>query len=109
ELTVKVDFRLVPDQDQEEISKLLRAHLERNGFHDVEFSAEEGEHPYRGPADAPLVRAVAAVAEEAFGKPAVLIPSSGGTSPMWVGRNAWPMPYVTLGMRSEEHTSELQS
>src|SRR5439155_20048111 len=27
---------------------------------------------YRGPADAPLVRAVAAVAEEAFGTPAVL-------------------------------------
>ena len=98
EATGKVDFRLVPDQDPEEIAKLLRAHLERNGFHDVEFSAEEGEHPYRGPADAPLVRAVAAVAEEAFGKPAVLIPSSGGTSPMWVVCNARRMPNVTLGM-----------
>ena len=94
----KIDFRLVPDQDPERVAKLLRAHLDRNGFEDIEFSAEEGEHPYRGPADAPLVRAVAGVAEEAFGKPAVLVPSSGGTSPMWVVCNANRMANVTLGM-----------
>ncbi|HEY3186241.1 MAG TPA: M20/M25/M40 family metallo-hydrolase, partial [Solirubrobacteraceae bacterium] len=79
EATGKVDFRLVPDQDPERIARLLRAHLDREGFSDVAFTAEEGEHPYRGPVDAPLVRAVKAVAEEAFGKPAVLVPSSGGT------------------------------
>jgi len=98
EATGKIDFRLVPDQDPDKIAKLLRAHLDRGGFGDVEFSAEEGEHPYRGTADAPLVRAVVAVAEEAFGKPAALIPSSGGTSPMWVVCNARRMANVTLGM-----------
>ena len=98
EATGKIDFRLVPDQDPLTIAALLRKHLDGNGFADVEFSAEEGEHPYRGPADAPLVRAVARVAEEAFGKPAVLVPSSGGTSPMWVVCNAKRMANVTLGM-----------
>ena len=98
EATGKIDFRLVPDQDPMKIAALLRAHLDRHGFSDVEFSAEEGEHPYRGPADAPLVRAVAAVAEEAFGTPAVLVPSSGGTSPMWVVCNPRRMANVTLGM-----------
>ena len=98
EATGKIDFRLVPDQDPERIAKLLRAHFDRHGFADIEFSAEEAEHPYRGPADAPLVRAVTAVAEEAFGKPAVLVPSSGGTSPMWVVCNARRMANVTLGM-----------
>src|SRR5206468_4310442 len=87
--------RMPFDPDAERIAKLLRAHLDRCGFGDVEFSAEEGEHPYRGPADAPLVRAVAGVAEEAFGKPAVLVPSSGGTSPMWVVCNAKRMANVT--------------
>src|SRR5438309_11864788 len=96
--TGKSDFRLVPDQHPDQIAELLRAHLDRSGFDDVEFSAEEGEHPYRGPADAPLVRAVAAVAEEAFGTPAVLVPSSGGTSPMWVVCNPRRMANVTLGM-----------
>jgi len=98
EATGKIDFRLVPDQDPEKIADLLRAHLDRRGFRDVEFSAEEGEHPYRGAADAPLVRAVAAVAEEAFGRPAVIVPSSGGTSPMWVVCNPKRMANVTLGM-----------
>jgi acetylornithine deacetylase/succinyl-diaminopimelate desuccinylase-like protein len=98
EATGKIDFRLVPDQEPQMIAKLLRAHLDRCGFPDIEFSAEEGEHPYRGPADSPLVRAVAAVAEEAFGKPAVLVPSSGGTSPMWVVCHARRMANVTLGM-----------
>jgi acetylornithine deacetylase/succinyl-diaminopimelate desuccinylase-like protein len=98
EATGKIDFRLVPDQDPEKIATLLRAHLDRRGFRDVEFTAEEGEHPYRGPADAPLVRAVASVAEEAFGRPPVLVPSSGGTSPMWVVCNPSQMANVTLGM-----------
>ncbi|OLC50714.1 MAG: hypothetical protein AUH67_01160 [Chloroflexi bacterium 13_1_40CM_4_69_19] len=98
EATAKVDFRLVPDQDPMKIATLLRAHLDRSGFDDVVFSAEEGEHPYRGAADSPLVRAVKAVAEQEFGKPAVLVPNSGGTSPMWVVCNARKMPNVTLGM-----------
>jgi acetylornithine deacetylase/succinyl-diaminopimelate desuccinylase-like protein len=98
EATGKIDFRLVPDQDPMRIAELLRAHLDRSGFADVEFSPEEGEHPYRGPADAPLVRAVAAVAEEAFGRPPVLVPSSGGTSPMWVVCHPRRLANVTLGM-----------
>src|SRR5439155_20048113 len=44
EATGKIDFRLVPDQDPMKIAALLRAHLDRHGFGDVEFSAEEGEH-----------------------------------------------------------------
>lgn len=96
--TAKVDFRLVPDQDPREIARMLREHLDRQGFGDVEFSAAQGEHPYRGRADAPLVRAVASATEEAFGKPPVLIPNSGGTSPMWVVCHKTRMPNVTLGM-----------
>src|SRR5438552_12458555 len=55
EATAKVDFRLVPDQDPMKIATLLRAHLDPAGFADRVFTAEEGEHPYRGPSDAPLV------------------------------------------------------
>jgi hypothetical protein len=38
------------------------------------------------------------LAEEADGKPAVLVPSSRGTSPMWVVCNARRIANVTLGM-----------
>ena len=98
ESMVKIDFRLVPDQDPAKIGELLRAHLDKHGFGDVEMIAKEGEHPYRGRIDDPLVRAAKAVAEEAFGKEALLIPSSGGTSPMYVVCGKRKLANVTLGM-----------
>src|SRR6202158_5598551 len=82
---VKIDFRLVPNQDPRKIKDLVRAHLDRHGFGDVTLVGKEGTRPYRGRIDDPLVRATKAVAEEAFGREALLIPSSGGTSPMWQG------------------------
>ncbi|HET6701080.1 MAG TPA: hypothetical protein VFH14_04720, partial [Gemmatimonadaceae bacterium] len=39
-----------------------------------------------------------AVAEEEIGKPALLIPSSGGTSPMWQVCGKRSLANVTLGM-----------
>ena len=98
EAMVKIDFRLVPDQDPQKIKALVRAHLDRHGFTDVELIAKEGTRPYRGPMDDPLVRAAQAAAEETFGKPALLIPSSGGTSPMWQVCGKRSLANVTLGM-----------
>ena len=98
EAAAKIDFRLVPDQDPGRIPQLLREHLDRNGFGDVEILAREGTRPYRGAIDDPLVRAVKAVAEEAFGAEAALIPSSGGTSPMWAVCHRHGLANVTLGM-----------
>ena len=98
EASVKIDFRLVPEQDPARIGTLLRAHLDRRGFGDVELVAKEGTRPYRGRIDDPLVRAAQAVAEEEIGTPALLIPSSGGTSPMWQVCGKRSLANVTLGM-----------
>jgi acetylornithine deacetylase/succinyl-diaminopimelate desuccinylase-like protein len=98
EAMVKIDFRLVPDQDPARVRTLLRAHLDRRGFTDVELVAKEGTRPYRGRIDDPLVRAAQAVAEEEIGKPALLVPSSGGTSPMWQVCGKRSLANVTLGM-----------
>ena len=94
----KLDFRLVPDQDPAEVERLLRTHLDENGFADIELLASEGERPYRGPIDDPLVRATKAVAEEAFGTSAVVVPNGGGTSPMWLVSHRRKLANVTLGM-----------
>jgi acetylornithine deacetylase/succinyl-diaminopimelate desuccinylase-like protein len=98
EAMVKIDFRLVPDQDPKRIKDLVRAHLDRNGFSDIELIGKEGTRPYRGRMDDPLVRAAQAAAEETFGQPALLIPSSGGTSPMWQVCGKRSLANVTLGM-----------
>ncbi len=94
----KLDFRLVPDQDPDDVARLLRRHLDAHGFSDVGTHASEGEHPYRGPVDDPLVRAAKEVVEEAFGKPALIVPNGGGTAPMWLVSHKKRLANVTLGM-----------
>ena len=44
------------------------------------------------------MRAAKAAAQEAFGKPAMLVPTSGGTSPMWAVCHRRSLANVTLGM-----------
>ncbi len=98
EAMVKIDFRLVPDQDPKRVRELVRAYLDSHGFRDIELVAREGTMPYRGRMDDPLVRAAQSVAEEAFGQKALLIPTSGGTSPMFQVCGKRKLANVTLGM-----------
>jgi acetylornithine deacetylase/succinyl-diaminopimelate desuccinylase-like protein len=97
EAAAKLDFRLVVDQDPQEIDRLLRAHLDRRGFGDVEIAWWDGERPYRGPLDDPLVRAARAAQEEAFGTEAVVLLTSLGTAPMWLISHRRGFANVTLG------------
>ena len=98
EATAKVDFRLVADQDPARIAKVLRAHLDSHGFRDIEAVSKEGTRPYRGRLDDPVVRAAKAAAEAAFGTEAFIVPTSGGTSPMWQVCGKRSLANVTLGM-----------
>lgn len=98
EATAKVDFRLVADQDPARIGTALRAHLDAHGFRDVAAVAKEGTRPYLGRLDDPVVRAAKAAAEAAFGTEALLVPTSGGTSPMWQVCSKRKLANVTLGM-----------
>src|SRR5688572_7429063 len=47
EARAKIDFRMVPDQDPNEIVKLLRAHLDANGFDDIAIDVFGNERPAR--------------------------------------------------------------
>jgi acetylornithine deacetylase/succinyl-diaminopimelate desuccinylase-like protein len=77
-----MDFRLVPDQRPDEILRLLRAHLDREGFDDVEVTAFAGSKPAKTPIDDPFVQRVARVAEETSGQPASIIPLGPPTLPV---------------------------
>jgi acetylornithine deacetylase/succinyl-diaminopimelate desuccinylase-like protein len=77
---------------------ILRAHLDRHGFQDIETISKEGTRPYRGRLDDPVVRAAKAAAESAFGMEALIVPTSGGTSPMWQVCAKRKLANVTLGM-----------
>lgn len=78
---VKLDFRLVPDQDPQKILQLLRTHLEQKGFGDVEVTPLSMIHACRTPVDDPYVQVVSKAIENAWGEAPLLYPSIGGSGP----------------------------
>lgn len=84
EAHVRLDLRLVPDQDPAVILANLRAHLDRRGFSDVEMLPQvEMERAYWTTPDDPLLDAAARASEAVFSKPAVRRLSVPGAAPMW--------------------------
>jgi acetylornithine deacetylase/succinyl-diaminopimelate desuccinylase-like protein len=77
-----LDFRLVPDQQPEEILELLRAHLDREGFEDIELTPIVEAKPAKTPLDDPFVRRVVEVAETVSGRPASIMPLAPPTLPI---------------------------
>ncbi|HWG84755.1 MAG TPA: M20/M25/M40 family metallo-hydrolase, partial [Deinococcales bacterium] len=70
----KIDFRLVPRQDPDDIERKLRAHLDAHGFQDVTIDRLGAMWPDRAPADDPLVQLTDRTAQDVYGKPALLYP-----------------------------------
>ena len=93
----KLDFRLVPDQKPARIVELLRAHLERRGFGDVEVIPMAGEAPGRTPIDDPFVTIVCDAARAAYGLEPVIRISSAGTGPAAPFRDVLRVPFATAG------------
>ncbi|MCL6452363.1 MAG: M20/M25/M40 family metallo-hydrolase [Alicyclobacillus sp.] len=79
----KVDCRLVPNQDPEDILAKVQRHLEKHGFTDVQVSLVNGERAYRSDMRHPFVQMVVDTAREAYGADPVLAPTSAGTGPMY--------------------------
>ena len=60
-------YRLVPDQQPDEIVRLIRAHLDRSGFAEVKLTAlEHSERPARGDVTHPFVRHVVRMGRAAY-------------------------------------------
>ncbi len=95
--SAKVDFRLVPDQTPEVVLKQLRAHLDAQGFEDIEISFLGGEAPARTDPDDPFVKLVVESARDVYGMPQQIIPLVGGSGPNAIFQKALKVPIVTAG------------
>ena len=80
--SAKIDFRLVPDLTPEKVTLLLRAHLDRRGFEDVEVVPGHGEPPSRWPTDSATARAAVDACRSAYGPEPVVYPLLAGSGPM---------------------------
>jgi len=96
--SAKVDFRLIPDQDPADILKKLRAHLDAQGFTDVQIADLGGDAPARTDPDHPFIQLVAKTAEEVYEMPQKLIPMSGGSGPNHPFVHILGLPVATGGL-----------
>jgi acetylornithine deacetylase/succinyl-diaminopimelate desuccinylase-like protein len=95
--TVKMDFRLVPNQTPEKMLELLRAHLARRGFDDVEVAQLGALEAAKIPVDSPLVEASVATWEDMGVANVVVAPSTGGSGPMSLITANLGIPTVVTG------------
>ena len=94
---VKMDFRLVPDQTPEKMLELLRAHLDRRGYQDIEIVLLGKLDPAKTPVDHPLVQESAAVWRDLGEEKVVIAPMTGGSGPMSLITAELGIPTVMAG------------
>ena len=95
EAQVKVDFRLVPDQEPQDLVDKIRAHLDNQGFTDVEIAWWHGEPAGRTNLDHPWVQTVAQAASAGFGKETIIVPSLAGSGPVYLFTHELGLPVST--------------
>jgi acetylornithine deacetylase/succinyl-diaminopimelate desuccinylase-like protein len=78
----KMDFRLVPDQDPDEIVELLTHHLASSGFEDVKVRLIAGERPARTPVTDPFVQVMRDAVRAAYDAEPIILPTMAGTGPL---------------------------
>jgi acetylornithine deacetylase/succinyl-diaminopimelate desuccinylase-like protein len=97
--SAKLDFRLVPDQEPDELLARLRAHLAGAGFADVTVTYRGAMRPSQVAPDSPFVQLTAETGQAVYGHRAQIVPIGGGSTPIYAF--AGPLggiPVVTAGV-----------
>jgi acetylornithine deacetylase/succinyl-diaminopimelate desuccinylase-like protein len=94
----KLEFRIVPNQTPERTLELLRGHLEKHGFGDIEINVISVVETAKTDPDADIVRAVIEAARDLYGEP-MLKPTEeyAGLQGAWLGRRLG-IPGVQTGV-----------
>lgn len=96
--SAKVDFRLVPNQTPQEIVAKLRAHLDAQGFTDVEVKLLGGGRPAKVDPDDPLVHIANETAVEVYGMEPIVEPIIGGSGPNYPFIHTLGLPLISAGV-----------
>jgi acetylornithine deacetylase/succinyl-diaminopimelate desuccinylase-like protein len=80
--TARLDFRLVPDLTPALVVELLRAHLDRRGFTDIEIIELGSEAYAKSSPSSTVARAAIETAEEIYGQPPVVYPIDPASGPV---------------------------
>ena len=95
----KMDFRLVPDQDPNDILNKLKAHLKAQGFEDVQVKKLGEAEPVVTPVDGEFVQRILKICQDFTAKPSEITALVGGTLPLLgsMKRNVGVLGITTCG------------
>lgn len=93
----KMDFRLVPGQDPEELLSKMKDFLSRNGFSDVVIEKMTMEPAARTRYTSPWAQSAIKAAGEVFGTKPVIELSSAGTGPLYVFTRGYGSEAIDIG------------
>ena len=102
EIHVKMDFRLVPEQDPQELWNKLRKYLDDKGFSDVEMRLESMEPAARTSYKHPFAQSAIRAAEKVYGMKPVIEIGSAGTGPLYIFTRRYNMPSVEIGVSASD-------
>jgi acetylornithine deacetylase/succinyl-diaminopimelate desuccinylase-like protein len=117
--TISIDFRLVPNQTPARVREKVDAFLREKGWHVVREEPDqktrlahprvirvewEGGYPsYRADMNDPAARAVIAAANRAAGSPVAIIPTMGGSVPVYMFHDAFGVPIINLPIANHDN------
>jgi acetylornithine deacetylase/succinyl-diaminopimelate desuccinylase-like protein len=94
----KLDFRMVPNLTTEIVQKLLREHLDKRGFTDIEITLLGGEDPADSPGDSRIRRAAVAASQATWPDREIIVgPRLAGSGPMHALATLLGIPVISAG------------
>ncbi|MDQ4001793.1 MAG: M20/M25/M40 family metallo-hydrolase [Actinomycetota bacterium] len=97
EAFVKMDFRLVAGQSPEPVLELLRSHLRKRGFENVEIAYLNGVEAAKTLISSPVVRTAVETWRELGARDAVIYPTIGGSGPTSLVATELGIPTIMTG------------
>jgi acetylornithine deacetylase/succinyl-diaminopimelate desuccinylase-like protein len=97
EAFVKMDFRLVAGQSPGPVLELIRSHLRKRGFDDIEVVDLHGVEPAKTPVDSPVVRTAVQTWQDLGEGEAVVYPTIGGSGPTSLLAHDLGIPTIMTG------------
>ena len=94
----KMDFRLAPDQDPDDIFAKLRRRLDSHGFGDITVRRLSAERPARTPVTHPFVAVVRQAVRDAYDREPIIVPSMAGTGPLYPFVATLGVPTADIGI-----------
>ncbi len=81
----KIDFRLVPNQDPNDILKKFKSHLRKHHFDKIlKIVASHGYPPARTPLSSKYLQIIRETGEKIYGQPFIIHPTTAGSGPMYL-------------------------